>query len=506
MFFGKYLQFGKCVILSFFTISNLICFGIAESKKYFNAKVWSSCLKKSAFLLLSFFILFSNLNLANAIVDSEVVTEDVYTIFSALDNNKVVDIQVAAVQRGVPVQIYESNKSAAQAFYIFRGADDFYQIKALCSGKMLDVQDGKKEVGTKVQQYKANNTSSQKWSFEPAGNGYFYIKSKVNGLNLDVPCGKPENGTQLWMYTPNESDAQKFRLQKIPLKFNDQKITNNNKQDYQKRLKWFRDNNLEQEVSIYFGVEIEFTGITRNDATAAAAEVLGNKHLLMSDFRQWRIVYDPSFATYKRVNGGVVSAGGEYSNSEYSCELVSPKLHYRDIYVLNDIVRAIEKKGAFVVKNTAFHVHVDGKEHTPESLKNFCNIIFDKQDLLIDLLGVSEHRVKRFAKKFTAGFIKKLNNAKTFKDIEKVWYEGFEDSPKHIKLNKSRYRLFNLHCFFHGNDSVELRPFRSTLKVNTVHRYILLSLILNEAALTGNKSLCSTEKLKRILTAKTLFT
>ncbi len=486
--------------MNFLAISNLICLVITELKKYFNLKIPLRCLKKSALLILSILILLNNLILANALDNPEVVTEAVYTIFSALDNNKVLDIQGAADHRGVPVQIYESNKSSAQIFHVFRGDDGFYQIKALCSGKMLDVQGGGKEVGTKVHQYKTNDTSSQKWSFVPAGNGYFYIKSKVNGLNLDVPYGKPEDGMQLWTYTPNESDAQKFKLQKNYLKFNDQKIINNNKQDYQKHLKWFRDNDLEQEVSIYFGVEIEFTGITRNDAADAAAEILGNKHLLMSDYRQWRIVYDPSFATYKRVNGGVVSAG-----AEYSCELVSPKLHYCDIYVLNDIVRAIEKKGPFVVKNTAFHIHVDGKEHTPESLINFCNIIFDKQNLLIDLLGVSEYRVKRFAKKFTSSFIKKLNDSKIFKDIEKVWYEGFEDSSKHIKLNKSRYRMFNLHCFFHGNDSVELRPFRSTLKVNTIHRYILLSLILNEAALTGNKSLCSTAKLKHILTAKTLF-
>lgn len=81
-----------------------------------------------------------------------------------------------------------------------------------------------------------------------------------------------------------------------------------------------------------FGIEVEFTGITRRQAAEVAARYLGGTitetrdsygtcKVTAPDGRVWKFVYDGSIYTQKRVNGEKVSAG-----REYSVELVSPIL------------------------------------------------------------------------------------------------------------------------------------------------------------------------------------
>ena len=48
----------------------------------------------------------------------------------------------------------------------------------------------------------------------------------------------------------------------------------------------------------------------------------------------------------------------------------------------------------------------------------------------------------------------------------------------------SRYHFLNLHSFFHGNHTVELRGFNSTLHAGKIRAYIVLALALNHQALT----------------------
>lgn len=99
-----------------------------------------------------------------------------------------------------------------------------------------------------------------------------------------------------------------------------------------------------------FGIEIEFTGITRKEAARVVAEYLGvpavspqgyyNTIAVRSpDTRVWKLMSDGSILCQKKQDGRSVSAG-----SEYSVELVSPILTYReDIATLQEIVRSCGK-------------------------------------------------------------------------------------------------------------------------------------------------------------------
>jgi hypothetical protein len=215
-----------------------------------------------------------------------------------------------------------------------------------------------------------------------------------------------------------------------------------------------------------FGIEVEFTGITRRQAAEVAARYLGGTitetrdsygtcKVTAPDGRVWKFVYDGSIYTQKRVNGEKVSAG-----REYSVELVSPILTYeKDMATLQELIRKLRKAGAFSerLNRTGVHIHLNGADHTPRSLRNFINIIYSRNDLLYESLEIEPTRM-RYCKKMDQDLVERMNRKKptTFKQIEDIWYEGYSDSrARHY--HESRYHFLNLHSFFNGCGTVELR-------------------------------------------------
>ncbi|CAK7037329.1 amidoligase family protein [Tissierella sp.] len=238
-----------------------------------------------------------------------------------------------------------------------------------------------------------------------------------------------------------------------------------------------------------FGVEIEFTGITREKAAKVIAEHLGgtevregqNYKITASDGRVWRIVYDGSIRCQRKVNGERTSA-----TSEYSVELVSPILTYQeDIESLQELVRKLRKAGGFSNSTVGIHIHLDGKDHTPRSLRNFINIIYSRNDLLYTSLEIERERMK-YCKKMDQSLVERMNKKKpkTFKEIEDIWYEGYY-SGRSRHYHESRYHFLNLHSFFNGVGTVELRGFNNpNLHAGKIRTYILLALAMNHQALT----------------------
>lgn len=72
---------------------------------------------------------------------------------------------------------------------------------------------------------------------------------------------------------------------------------------------------------------------------------------------------------------------------------------------------------------------------------------------------------------------------KTLSRIEDIWYEGYSDLRSQ-HYHQSRYHFLNLHSFFTGNHTVELRGFNSELHAGKIRSYIVLALALNHQALT----------------------
>ena len=240
-----------------------------------------------------------------------------------------------------------------------------------------------------------------------------------------------------------------------------------------------------------FGIEIEFTGITRNQAARIVADYFGTttrqtydsyntQEIPMPDGRIWKIMSDASINCQKKDGRQIVSAG-----RDYSVELVSPVLTYReDIKIVQDLVRRLRKAGGFANKSCGVHVHLDGSSHTPRSIRNFVNIIASHNDLFYKALQIPPERMQ-YCKKMDSYLVEKMNaqKPKSFAEIEAVWYAGYH-GDRSMHYHDSRYHFLNLHSFFSGNHTVELRGFNSELHAGKIRAYIVLALALNHQALS----------------------
>lgn len=243
-----------------------------------------------------------------------------------------------------------------------------------------------------------------------------------------------------------------------------------------------------------WGIEIEFTGITRKTAAETASALLsgtvineggsyGTYSVNDAQGRKWKFVSDGSINTQKKVSGNTVSA-----DRAYSVELVSPILTYReDIETLQELVRRLRKVGGFCNSSCGIHIHLDNAGHTAKSIRNFINIIASKNDLFYKALAIEPARMS-YCKKMDTYLVERMNKAKpkTLEAIKKIWYEGYNNEDINRHYHSSRYHFLNLHSFFSdsGNHTVELRGFNSELHAGKIRSYIVLALALNHQALT----------------------
>ncbi len=244
-------------------------------------------------------------------------------------------------------------------------------------------------------------------------------------------------------------------------------------------------------LSTPFGIEIEFTGITREQAANTIAAYLsgtvryigthyGTYEITAPDGRIWKCMSDGSIVCQKRMAGRKTSA-----DRAYSVELVSPILFYKqDIEILQELIRQLRHAGAFVNSSCDIHIHLDGAKHTVRSIRNFINIVASKNDLFYKALQIEAERM-RYCKKMDATLVEKMNREKptTMEKVRELWYAGYHESQR-AHYHSSRYHFLNLHSFFTGHHTVELRGFNSTLHAGKVRSAIVLALALNHQALT----------------------
>lgn len=133
-----------------------------------------------------------------------------------------------------------------------------------------------------------------------------------------------------------------------------------------------------------FGVEVEFTGITRTMAAEAVAEILGSHAtgpdrtcyrtytIRDSKRRIWKVMRDSSICPVRK-------AGRELMD-EYRVEFVTPPLNYEDIETLQSIIRKFKELGGVPHSSCGIHIHVDGANHTATSLRRLVNFFFSRQE------------------------------------------------------------------------------------------------------------------------------
>ena len=242
-----------------------------------------------------------------------------------------------------------------------------------------------------------------------------------------------------------------------------------------------------------FGIEIEMTGITREKAAEAIAEYFGTESFYIGTYyktygakdrqgRTWKATYDSSIIAQKKSGGRTVGA-----NDTYKCEIVSPILTYEDLPDLQEIVRQLRHKGAFVNSQCGIHIHVDASRYTPQTLRNLVNIIASKEDILYKALQIDPARM-RWCKKTNGELLEAINRRKpqTMEALKDIWYAGStRDRDEHY--NDTRYHGLNLHSTF-TKGTVEFRLFNSTTHAGEIKAYIQFCLAVSHQALTQKKA------------------
>lgn len=157
---------------------------------------------------------------------TQTISDGIYSIKSALNNNYVLDITSSSIENGGNLEIWTNGSTANQKFSVKYLGNGYYTLQAIHSGKYIDVPGSAKEIGTNVAQWQYHGGNNQQWVIKDAGDGYYNIISRCNGLYLDITQSKASNGTNVGLWTKNDCLNQKFKFEKpVDLK-GEQTITN----------------------------------------------------------------------------------------------------------------------------------------------------------------------------------------------------------------------------------------------------------------------------------------
>jgi hypothetical protein len=144
---------------------------------------------------------------------SQPLEDGIYTIASAVNTGKVLDISGGSKANSANLQLYQFNGSAAQQFRFTWNTDGTYTITCVNSEKVLDVSGGSIKNSANVQQYSSNGSAAQKWILRSQGDGYYTIIALGSGRVLDVKGASSANGTNIQIYDYNGTKAQKFLIE-----------------------------------------------------------------------------------------------------------------------------------------------------------------------------------------------------------------------------------------------------------------------------------------------------
>ncbi len=247
-----------------------------------------------------------------------------------------------------------------------------------------------------------------------------------------------------------------------------------------------------------FGVEVEMTGITRKKAALIVAEILGTtssdsdgtcyntRTITDQSGRKWKVMRDSS------INPSI-NDGSNNILDKYRVEFVTPPLGYTDIELLQNIIRKLRENGAKTNSSCGIHIHIDGANHNPQSLRRLINFMTSRQDLIYEALEIG-NRADRWCQKLNSAILSEMKKDKNIskKKVEQIWYstanDGYTGGVSYTHYNTTRYHGVNLHSYF-SKGTVEFRLFNSTLHAGKIKAYIQFCLAVSAWAITSQEKI-----------------
>ena len=133
------------------------------------------------------------------------------------------------------------------------------------------------------------------------------------------------------------------------------------------------------------------------------------------------------------------------------------------------------------------HVHVDGANHTPESLCRLLNFATGRQDLFYEALQIGS-RADHWCHKINPALFREMkkNGRASRNDAERIWYsvvnDGYDGGVDSSHYNSTRYHGINLHAFF-TKGTVEFRLFNGTTHAGRIKAYVQFCLAMSAWAI-----------------------
>lgn len=236
-----------------------------------------------------------------------------------------------------------------------------------------------------------------------------------------------------------------------------------------------------------FGLELEFTQISRERAARAIAQVInGNQYFTHISSYDRRIVKDATGRKWSICSDASVNGSGRGNGGEF----VTPICTYDDIPLVQECIRALRRAGAKVDSSCGLHIHVDGANHNAKSLKNLIYLFRAKQNLIYKAVGTRRERLGRWCKPIDEKLVENVKNLKAVNDttIKDTWYDTYCPwGNRNAHYNDSRYHALNLHSMWYRG-TVEFRLFEATLHAGEVRAYINLVLAMSAQAINAKRA------------------
>lgn len=237
------------------------------------------------------------------------------------------------------------------------------------------------------------------------------------------------------------------------------------------------------------GLEIEFTGNTRVAVAKALAELWDTKYeevvVWKDDSERLRhVLYDPYGAMWKIVRDKSIKVEPDNITKDnddykyYQCELVCPILDSDRRITrtrLREVLEIVKGLGCKTNLSCGIHIHIDmlGLEWVDKLFRR----VFDNQKDLASYLHIPLVRKEKYCILYPDWFIDEYKAHGKFNSLEE-WKEFFFSRlSKGVSIdherNPARYYIVNMHSL-HTFNTIEFRPFNSTLDIDTLCEYINL--------------------------------
>lgn len=232
--------------------------------------------------------------------------------------------------------------------------------------------------------------------------------------------------------------------------------------------------NTVSRFDISYGIELEYTGITRQKSAIILSEFFGCNYFHTSDH---------GLDCYKLSNGFKIVSDSSVTSRPESNELVSSILTINDMEKLLKAIQKLEENGAYTDKSCGLHVHVSN-EHMMEvaTVKKLLQHDFTRYDMIY----LACRGFKSWCKPQDESFVRKVSKMSSRSAIEKLWYETYSGGNRYSHYDSSRYHGLNLHSMYQGK-GIEFRYFAGTFDTKKVKAYIELSIGMLMDAINSQK-------------------